>query len=270
MDAVGLNWERLLENRTVRAEEFGELNRIAETISVHLSPIVEGRVARIRAREAEQRLSDVTRRVEGAGTSRLGSRLVAALRGQKVGAYEEAHRELTSAHALRATWVRRKALLEKLRAAAPAWATSLERRLAPHDQHQPPQQASRAWLVRQLQEELTRRAALDSGLLQKEGPCGRTRTTTTFASDTTSLRVEPETSSGSCTPSRPELTCRLATCDGVSSSMPSIPPPLPDRRLRLGGEQSPSLSVASRGPSVGPGIALSRSGAWVPFGSTWW
>lgn len=168
---VGFNWDALLHCYPSRGRPHGELDRVQDAIDTALGELIEGRGAQVRCSELDAKSDEQRSHLLGFTESKAARALERALAEWNPDAYEEAHFELARVEGLRSDFDRRRALLDKLAATAPEWASAITRRKAPHhDGDAPASDPGGAWRWLQLRQELDRRAK-DSinGLVEEIG-----------------------------------------------------------------------------------------------------
>lgn len=168
---VGFKWDELLDCFPSRGGSHGDLDRVAEATGTALEGLIEGHGAAARCSELEAKARQQRSYLLGFPESKAARALERALAEWNPDAYEEAHFELARIEGLRNDFDRRRALLEKLAATAPGWASAITRRKAPHHNgDEPASDPGRAWRWLQLRQELDRRAE-DSitGLVEEIG-----------------------------------------------------------------------------------------------------
>lgn len=167
MESVGLNWQQLRSDAVAGSAPAHPFQRDEHVLTDTLLPLVTRRLTACRALRAHRLLQDIHNRL-----ARYRGPVVAAIRSaieaRNLAQYSAALPALDALRDKQPQHELRQALLAKIRPAAPAWSDALQARVAPHDAAQPPGDVAAAWLWRQLQQELDRRAALDEQALARQ------------------------------------------------------------------------------------------------------
>ena len=167
---VGFRWDALLDCFPSRGAPHGDLDRVREAVDTALQELIEGRREGTRRSELEATADEHRSYLLGFPESKAARALERALAEWNPEAYERAHFGLARLEGLRNEFDRRRALLNKLAETAPAWASAITLRKAPHDGDEPASDPGRAWRWRQLKQELDRRSEESiNGLLEGMG-----------------------------------------------------------------------------------------------------
>ncbi len=171
---AGLAWDRVLALTAPRPEANGDLLRFADACEQTIGRLIRGQIARSRRLAIQDALVKLRARLSPFAEGRIGRCLLNAVSRQDSNAFDSYHKELRNIHGKLDASRKRAALLDRLRKMAPSWASAIENRRPGHGGGQPPGDALRAWCVRQLQEEISRREQWDPDSLQQE--CAQIRT----------------------------------------------------------------------------------------------
>ncbi len=134
-----------------------------------LPPLLEAQIRRIHLKECEAELAvQVEALLEMREERGCVGRLLIALGTKDPKRYAEALDYTRHLHEISPVVKYRRALLEKLGKAAPAWSAAVANRVPPNHGQSIPGDLVIAWTCRQLQEELERRNARDAQALQRE------------------------------------------------------------------------------------------------------
>src|SRR5262249_54373866 len=156
LKTMGFNWERLLREVAPPLEAVGELRRLERAVRQLLQPVVRARLARQLVAENEALLAQVKpalSRYPHDHDGVVGDRLEAG-RKSGVALSRRPFAGLAELNAKGQTLAERLALLARLEAAAPAWATAIRSREGRHGGTALPGDPAEAWLWRQLTDEL--------------------------------------------------------------------------------------------------------------------
>ena len=163
---VGFRWHEWLESHPPTGGDHGDLDRLRSAVSDGLTTAVEAQTALLRQVELAATLEEQRTYLARFPQSDVASRLQRAQDQWDVDTYEESYRELARLHGMRPIYEKRLALLAKLEATAPTWARAMAQRTTPHDDSKPPSAPANAWLWRQWQQELEKRASTSMDELQ--------------------------------------------------------------------------------------------------------
>ena len=166
----GFLWDKFLSQQPVVVGDQGELSRLHRAVRDSLPPILAARKDHLRWEEINQKLAELRQRLAIARKAFVDSRTIASLReavdSQDSKAYRRAYARMVEMHELRSKLQRRNALLAQLETVASGWAEAIRSRRGQHAMATVPGDPSQAWIWRQIQEELDRRAAVPIDELQ--------------------------------------------------------------------------------------------------------
>lgn len=165
---IGFDWHTYFQSVEPKAAAEGPLARLQAALFGELRPILEARLRQARFQKQESQLL-AWQEVLGP-TSEQDSETLQHLRtailernGER---YQQAYLTLQRLEELERLHTKRGDLLTLLGYAAPLWAQAIQHRLPGHDQSTPPGNPEKAWVWRQLSEELERRATTSLEYLQ--------------------------------------------------------------------------------------------------------
>lgn len=175
----GLNWERIRsELPRIPDSSTPEADRIDRALE-ELEKILTARRNAARSvyleeqhRELGEQLAELRTKTDA---SNLASRLIESMDALDVEAYDEALQELRQLEDLRSILDDRRAKLAKLEPFAPEWARKIALRAGAHGESCVPGNARRAWLWRQLFQELESRSSASMDELQQRMDTRRDR-----------------------------------------------------------------------------------------------
>jgi hypothetical protein len=164
LEALGLDWRELRADELARAAPRAPFERDLALVGTALPAAIARRLDAVARLETLRRLKG---QADGLAKYRLrvGRTLQASIANLDVDSYRREHARLEETHAQVAVLARRRALLDKLGAVAPAWAAAVQARRGVHGAPLPPRELAAAWRWRLLEDELARRAARDDGAL---------------------------------------------------------------------------------------------------------
>lgn len=167
---VGFNFEGLLERVPEDLGQFGSLRRLHSTVMNHLPTAFASETARLLWKDTERQLKaqedHLHAKVMGEGDKTIATELLTATRDLDATEYEAAYRRFAELRNRSVLVARRSELLRIVDKVAPSWAAAIATRKGVHGQSSPPGEIQPAWLWRQLEDELTRRAHTDITELQ--------------------------------------------------------------------------------------------------------
>jgi very-short-patch-repair endonuclease/DNA polymerase III delta prime subunit len=173
LEDLGFRWEKFLAEQPAVVGADGELVRIGRAVANSLLPILDSRYKKLRLLQLEEEIRDLKNGLKLAArlakSSKVISRLLAAVKDEHSNDYREAYERLLELKSRQADLDLRRALLTRLESAAPAWAGAIRNRTAIHGRGEPPRDPAAAWTWRQLNDELDRRATLSLEALQTKG-----------------------------------------------------------------------------------------------------
>jgi len=167
---LGFKWSEFFKEIPTSLNVYGDLVRLRDGVKEHLPLIFAARVGLLRQFDIDVTLSELEETlfgfIEEAGGARLVTNLLDAVRTHDTESYERSYVRLIELHRKSNGLQRRRELLKRVEAVAPAWASALRTRVPPHDAGAPPGDFEKAWLWRQLNDELDRRAGISIEALQ--------------------------------------------------------------------------------------------------------
>lgn len=171
--AQGFDWDAFLADVPVDVSQYGGLLRLRVAATAYLPSVVNARIKKLRLIEVEGALASLRRTLELANDGSKNHRgvvsnLLEAVRQGNPEAYSQAYTRLVNIWNKQTDLIRRQELLAKLEPVAPAWAQAIRTRSGVHGEGRPPGDVAEAWLWRQLNDELDRRAAVSFEELQRE------------------------------------------------------------------------------------------------------
>ncbi|MFQ5852953.1 MAG: AAA domain-containing protein, partial [Candidatus Binatia bacterium] len=168
---LGFRWEAFLAEQPPNLSPYGELMRLRDAVSGPLQEILSGRANAIRWHSLDSALKALTRTLSlaegGYGSAQVVDRLRTAVSRLEPGTYQEAFQRLVEVHNRRTDLECRRKLLALLEAVAPGWASTIRDHGGSHGGRDIPGDAGAAWLWRQLDDELERRAQTSLKELQQ-------------------------------------------------------------------------------------------------------
>lgn len=160
----GFQWKVFFAEIPVNLTTYGELLRLQTAVVERLPLLLKAEIQRRTFAANERKLQSIRQYLEtvgggSAGRAEITELLLTALNTGNVMAYAQAFQHLNDLFSQRKDLQRRYSLLAKLEMAAPAWAAAIRHREGVHGKSELPGDPEKAWLWRQLYDELERRAS---------------------------------------------------------------------------------------------------------------
>ena len=172
MREEGVEWDKCLAIGPPVMQQCGDLVRMSAALQNHLVPEIEARQRRLRSIELYNELAAVAEFLQEQNSRIVDSATIGALifslRSRNQSLYRQSYERLEHLHGTLALFEKRRSLLQCLEAAAPGWAAQIRCRSGVHARLEVPGTSDSAWLWRQCQEELERRAKRSITTLQNE------------------------------------------------------------------------------------------------------
>jgi very-short-patch-repair endonuclease len=169
---AGFLWEIFLQEIPLNLQPHGDLLRLADAVRNQLPPIMGARAVALRRAEIEQELlkykSRISARLIPGASTKLLSDLIWAVELKDIDFHRQTCERIADLHHRHQAYIRRRELLNRLETVAPGWAGAIRHRKHPHSNGNSPGDAQRAWLWRQLNDELEARARVSIDELQKD------------------------------------------------------------------------------------------------------
>src|SRR5216684_3779006 len=170
LEDLGFRWEKFLAEQPAIVGSDGELIRIGVAVTDFLSPILDSRFKKLKLLQLNEELNELRNRLKLAArlakSSKVVAKLLEAVKDEDSSGYRNAYERLLELKSRQADLDLRRALLTKLESAAPSWAAAIRNRTAAHGRGEPPRDPAAAWIWRQLNDELDRRAGVSLEALQ--------------------------------------------------------------------------------------------------------
>ncbi len=159
---LGFDWQGYLESTPPETGTNAELRRLRNAVVGELETILKARAGWLRQKYLEIIWAAWLAVLPEAGPAEalVTEQLRRALQEASPADYELAYEELVRLKNLEPDMETRRALLARLQAGAPAWASAVENRHPAHARPEPPGDPALAWEWRQLHDELERRAMI--------------------------------------------------------------------------------------------------------------
>jgi len=172
LQGLGLRWDKLISRQPVCVGDYGELARIERAVVVVLLPVLSARHNKLKwlhiNRELHELQEELVLALQNFRSSRVLAELVDAAGNLDAQRYAHAYTHLVNTRSRQAELDMRHSLLSRLEVAAPAWADCIRRRQGVHGAEEIPGDPARAWMWRQLSDELERRAEVSLESLQRQ------------------------------------------------------------------------------------------------------
>src|SRR5712691_11786826 len=172
LEDLGFRWEKFLAEQPPVVGADGELVRVGRAVHSSLLPILDPRYKKMKLLQLEEEIRDLKNRLKLAArlakSSKVISKLLAAVKDEDSNDYREAYERLLELKSRQADLDLRRSMLTKLESAAPSWAAAIRNRAGVHGRGEPPRDPAAAWIWRQLNDELDRRAGVSLEALQSK------------------------------------------------------------------------------------------------------
>jgi very-short-patch-repair endonuclease len=169
---LGLRWEKFLAEQPAVIGAEGELIRLGKAVTDALLPVLDSHFQKLRLLQLEEECRELKNRHKLASRSSRVSKVIVhlhkSIHDEDCGAYRDAYDRLLELKSRQADLDLRRALLSKLESAAPAWAAAIRNRTSVHGRGEPPRDPAAAWVWRQLNDELDRRAGVSLEAIQSK------------------------------------------------------------------------------------------------------
>lgn len=168
---MGFCLEDLLVKQPIVTGQSGEFIRFCQTLSGPLKEVLNVRVNRYQLEEVKRSLSTVEEYVQSYCQSKscdIGISLQTAIKNRSPLDYKKAIDDLHHTIEVNDMAAKRQILLNKLTVYAPQWAKKIEKFDEQEVAEQPPGDIEKAWLWKQLNQELVNRGSISLDEIQKE------------------------------------------------------------------------------------------------------
>jgi len=169
---LGFCWEKFIAEQPVCVGAYGELARIERAVTNSLLTILTARLHKLQYIRVNQEFDALKGLLELAqqrfNSSPVVAQLADAANRLDSSSYADACARLSDLKNRQADLDLRHALLDRLGVVAPAWAARIARRDGVHGGSEIPGDPERAWVWRQLNDELERRSAISLEGLQRQ------------------------------------------------------------------------------------------------------
>ncbi|HLC16188.1 MAG TPA: AAA domain-containing protein, partial [Thermodesulfovibrionia bacterium] len=168
---IGFCLERFIHEEAPNLNPCGELLRLRDAIN-KMPDILASRANQVRLFQIERTFASLLRKIESAGDGAASAHVVRALKEsvkhKNTAEYRIAFERLVDLHNRSTDLTLRYNLLKRLEPVAPGWAADVRDRIPPHDKRDMLGEPQKAWLWRQLNEELQIRSAKSVNEMQNE------------------------------------------------------------------------------------------------------
>jgi very-short-patch-repair endonuclease/DNA polymerase III delta prime subunit len=169
---LGFRLLTFLAEQPPTLSSYGDLLRLKQATQGSFYKILTARLNAIRWLSIESQLKTLAKTLVLVAKDRTPSRVMKhlfnAVTSPNVEAYTNAFQRLGHLQQSREAFKQRQHLLAKLSRVAPAWATTISNRQGIHANGEPPGNVTKAWLWRQLQEELECRNKISLEVIQQK------------------------------------------------------------------------------------------------------
>jgi very-short-patch-repair endonuclease len=170
LQTAGFNWDEFINTQEVQPGDHMELRRLVNAVVGPLATIVSARISLLELKVLDRKFQRWNRALFSSDAAVLPASAVLDLRlavsNKDYHAYDLAYRRLADLHLLAPIFQRRQELLERVRPAAPEWASAIDNRTPLHGRTESPGLVASAWKWRQFVQELERRARVSMREIQ--------------------------------------------------------------------------------------------------------
>src|SRR5712671_6458881 len=170
LEDLGFRWEKFIAEQPAVVGPDGELLRIGKAVNNSLFLILDSRYKKLKLVQLEEEIRELKNRLKLAArlakSSKVISKLLAAVKDEDSNDYRDAYERLLELKSRQADLDLRRSMLTKLESAAPSWAAAIRNRTGAHGRGEAPRDPAAAWIWRQLNDELDRRAGVSLEALQ--------------------------------------------------------------------------------------------------------
>ena len=155
---TSFRWEKLLQEIPLNPQSNGELLKLVDAAQNHLPTIFKARITLLRRNEIRRELSNYKSRIRtqpsANQTGSLLAELLRAVESLDIDLYQQISDRINDLHQRHQSYIKRRELLTRLEKVAPGWSRAIHQRLSPHSNDFPPGDVLKAWLWRELHEEI--------------------------------------------------------------------------------------------------------------------
>ena len=168
LEKVGFNWDQAYRPTVLQASPQVRWHDLGAFLVQQVVPALEAQILAIRQASARQYLAKAAAMLNVPNASRIVVDLKEALEHGDSAAYQIAYKQFIELYNRLGHFRRREELLKRLEGSAPEWANAIRRRDGIHGEPKLPGDPEKAWVWRQLYEEILRRTQVDVQKLQEE------------------------------------------------------------------------------------------------------
>ncbi|MCS7157100.1 MAG: AAA domain-containing protein [Blastocatellia bacterium] len=158
LSSLGFDWDRAFGKSKIGADSAQRGRRLGEFLANSLPDALSAAVLVAQQRDAERRIREAEDRLGDVASDTIAAEIKDALHWCDEESYRRAYTRLCELHAKYVHLRRREELLQQLSRFAPTWAEVIRARRGIHGREELPGDPEAAWLWRQLEQELVRRA----------------------------------------------------------------------------------------------------------------
>ncbi|HKX29906.1 MAG TPA: AAA domain-containing protein, partial [Blastocatellia bacterium] len=155
---LGFDWDQFLRGVQLKPQPNGELLRLADAVQNYLPAVFRMRVVRLQRDDLKRRVAVYRSRIRAklatGQSADLFGEMLRAVELKDSGAYSKIASRIVELHVRYQTFLRRSQLLARIEPLAPSWAKVIKQRSGVHAGDAPPGDPRKAWLWRQLNDEL--------------------------------------------------------------------------------------------------------------------
>ncbi len=172
LKGAGFPWDSFFAEQPPNLSRFGNLLRLFDAVTNDLQVILKCRILALRYAEIDRELHSLLKKAQDAWRDEKHHPLIIdflyAMEHRDITSYRDSYHHLLRLHHLRPEYELRNKYLIKLKSVAPVWADAIFYRTGVHAENRIPGEPKRAWLWRQLNDELDCRGKVNLDDLQKK------------------------------------------------------------------------------------------------------
>ncbi|MFX0558843.1 AAA domain-containing protein [Tepidibacillus infernus] len=171
MNSIGLKWETILAKTPKKVHVHGDIIQLKEGIDSAIQ-LIQSRINKLKYNQNQKSISilkeKLEKSLEASPDSMVTKGLLHAVASENVKDYRNHYERLRTLELKTEIYQLRTKLLTKLKSFAPAWAESIKERVEIHGSGKIPGDVEKAWIFRQLYDELELRGSTSIEGLQTE------------------------------------------------------------------------------------------------------
>jgi len=168
LEKVGFKWDQVFRLNAIQANPQVRWHAFGDFLVQQVVPALEAQILAIRQEVERRYFAKIIEMLNVPNASRVVIDLKEALERNDFKAYQTAYKRYIELYNCFEHFKRREELLKRLEETAPGWADAIRKRIGIHGNPELPGDPEKAWIWRQLYEEILRRTQVDIQKLQEE------------------------------------------------------------------------------------------------------